>query len=103
MRDAVGDGFRARLAQRVGLGFAAAFGHGFGKIGEEHREPEPQRDLKLEPEARLVQHAVANQIVGGDHGADFDDEHHRVLHQRARIQLEEGIAHRAADDAPGPK
>ena len=35
--------------------------------------------------------------------ADFDDEHHRILHQRARIELDERIAHRAADDAPGPE
>ena len=45
---------RARFAQRVGLRFAAAFGHGFGEIGEEHGEPEPERDLQLEAEAAGV-------------------------------------------------
>ena len=38
----------ARLAQAVGLGFAAAFGHGFGKVGEQHREPEPDGELRDE-------------------------------------------------------
>ena len=39
-------------AQRVGLGLAAAFGHRFGEIGEEHREPQPGRDA--EDEARPI-------------------------------------------------
>ena len=38
----------ARLAQAVGLRFAAAFGHGFGEVGEQHREPEPDRELRDE-------------------------------------------------------
>ena len=40
--------FFARLAQTVRLRFAAAFGHGFGKISEQHREPEPDRQLRDE-------------------------------------------------------
>ena len=32
-------GVLACLAQTVRLGFATAFGHGFGEIGEQHREP----------------------------------------------------------------
>ena len=39
---------RAHSAQVFGLRFAAAFRHRFGKIGEEEREPEPERDLKIE-------------------------------------------------------
>ncbi len=54
----VGLGFRAGFAQRVGLRFAAAFGHGFGEIGEEHREPEPQRDLQAEAEIAGVVESV---------------------------------------------
>ena len=47
---AVASEFRARCvglasSQSVGLGFAAAFGHRFGEVGEEHGEPEPERDL----------------------------------------------------------
>ena len=43
-------GFGAGFAQRFGLGFAAAFGHGFREVGEEHGEPEPERDLQTEAE-----------------------------------------------------
>ena len=35
-----------RLAQAVGLSFAARFRHRFGEVREQHREPEPQRDLE---------------------------------------------------------
>ena len=38
------------LRKRVGLRFAPAFGHGFGKVGEQDREPQPERDLEVEPE-----------------------------------------------------
>ena len=33
----------AGLAQRVGLRLAAALGHRLGEVGEQHREPQPQR------------------------------------------------------------
>ena len=32
------------LRKACGLGFAAAFGHRFGEIGEQHGEPEPDRE-----------------------------------------------------------
>ena len=35
-------------SQRIGLRFAATFRDGFGKIGEEHREPKPDRKLRDE-------------------------------------------------------
>ena len=35
-------------AQGVGLGFAARFGHRLGKVGEDDREPQPERDLQRE-------------------------------------------------------
>ena len=47
---ALGHGLGLRLAQRVGLRLAAAFGHRFGEVGEQHRQPEPERDLQLEAE-----------------------------------------------------
>ena len=40
----------AGLAQRVGLRLAAAFGDGFGEVGEQHREPQPEDDLEGEAE-----------------------------------------------------
>ena len=39
----VGDRLGARLAQRVGLRLAPAFGDRLGEVGEQHREPEEQR------------------------------------------------------------
>ena len=39
--DPIGEGLRARLAQGIRLGLAAAFGHGFGEVGEDDREPQP--------------------------------------------------------------
>jgi hypothetical protein len=38
-----------RLAQRVGLRLAAALGHGLGEVGEEHGEPQPERDGRMKP------------------------------------------------------
>ena len=43
-RDDVRQGLGLGLAQLVGLCFAAAFGHGLGEVGEDHREPEPGAD-----------------------------------------------------------
>ena len=43
--------FRSRVrAQGVGRGLAAAFGDALGEVGEQHREPEPERDLEGEAE-----------------------------------------------------
>jgi len=42
-----------RLAQAVGLRLAAAFGDGFGEVGEQHGEPEPDRELHDEAVIRL--------------------------------------------------
>ena len=68
---------RAALAQRIRLRLAAAFGHRFGEVGEEHGEPEPERDLQHEAERRSC--AREEQIEGRDRRADLGDEHHRVL------------------------
>ncbi len=50
--ESVRDRFGPRLAQRVGLRLAAAFRHRFGEVGEQHGEPQPERDLELEAEPR---------------------------------------------------
>ena len=49
---ALGDHVGLGLAQGVGLRLAARFGHGFGEVREQHREPEPQRDLQREIRCR---------------------------------------------------
>ena len=47
---ALGDGLGLGLAQRIGLRLAAPLGHRLREVGEEHRQPEPERDLQLEAE-----------------------------------------------------
>ena len=54
------------LAQRVGLRLAARFRHRFGEVGEQHREPQPQRDLKRETDARRADGDIADQEDRGD-------------------------------------
>ena len=58
--DQLGLGLGAGLAQVVGLRLAASLGHRLGEVGEQHREPQPQRDLQLEAErARRGREEVA--------------------------------------------
>ena len=43
------------LAQGVGLRLAAPLGHRLGEVGEQHREPQPERDLEVKArDARLA-------------------------------------------------
>src|ERR1700693_4683969 len=43
-----GDRLRPPAAQRLRLRLSPAFGHRLGEVGEEEREPEPDRYLKIE-------------------------------------------------------
>src|SRR3984893_15222109 len=85
------DGFRARLPQGVGLGFAASFGHGFGKICKQDREPEPHRNLKFESKSVRMIHCVAHQLNGEQRRSDFHYEHHGIFHERSGVQFGERI------------
>ena len=77
-----GDRLRARLAQRVGLRLAAPFGHRLGEVGEQHGEPEEQRDEPGEHVLVVRRRAeVLEEEDRGEHAADLDHEHHRVLHR----------------------
>ena len=49
---ALGHRFGLGAPQRVGLRLASALGHRFREVGEQHRQPEPERDLQLEAEDR---------------------------------------------------
>ena len=49
----------ARAAQGIGLRLAAPFGHRFGEIGEQHREPEPDGDLPGKPGIAGVAQEIA--------------------------------------------
>ena len=97
------NGLALGLAQRVGLGLAAAFGHGLGKVGEQHREPQPEGDLEVESEAGTVMDCVVDEQRRGEHAADFDDKHHRVLDHAARIELAHRIEQRLGHDFRVPK
>jgi hypothetical protein len=64
-------GFGLGLAQGVGLRLAAALRHGFGEVGEQHGEPQPERDLEGEAgDAR-----AGGEIAHGEDGG----------HDRARL------------------
>jgi hypothetical protein len=84
--------------QRLGLRLAAAFGDGFGEVGEQHGEPQPQNDLKLEADMLAAGDEIADQNHRGQRRDDLEHEHHRILHQRPRIELDEGGADRRHDD-----
>ena len=95
---ALGDRLGLRPAQRVRLRLAAALGHRFGEVGEEHGQPEPDRDLQLEAELTAAGDEVLDQAERGQHAADLDDEHDRIARHRARMELDERIPDRATDD-----
>ena len=73
----------ARLAQGVGLGLASALGHRLGEVGEDHREPQQQRDGQDEARRRLAVpgHRLDEQHQGEER-AHPHHEHHRVAHLR---------------------
>ena len=97
---ALGRGVGARLAQRVGLRLAAPFGDRFGEIGEQHREPQPGGDLAGERGLPVVGDEVAHEQERDDGRHDLGHEDHRVLGERPRIELAQGVDRRGADD-PG--
>ena len=78
-RDQLGLGLGALAAQGVGLRLAAALGDGFGEIGEQHGEPQPENDLELEADMPAAGEEVANEDHRGQHGDDLEHEHHRIL------------------------
>ncbi len=92
-------GLGARAAQGVGLGLAAALGQGFGKIGEEHGEPQPADDLRDEADEDAARREAANEQHRGQGRHHLGHEDDRVLRERARIELAERVHDRARDDA----
>ncbi len=78
----------ARRAQRVGLRAAAALGDRLGQVGEEDREPQPERDDPGEPEAvGPAPDQVGDEDAGGQRAADLDHEHDRLAHLHPRVEL----------------
>ncbi len=86
-------------AQRRCLGAAAPFGERLGEGAEQHGQPQPDNELDLEAERKLL--AARDEQHGQkqrDHGSG---EEHGVLHQFARVQLPERVADRRADKLCG--
>src|SRR5262249_7201892 len=90
--------FGALAPQRRRLRLAAPFGDRLGEIGEQHREPQPQHDLEFEAGALAAGDDVADQDHGGQRRDHLEHEHHRILDQRARIELDESRADRRHDN-----
>jgi hypothetical protein len=86
-------------SQRVSLRLAAAFRDGLGKIGEENREPEPGGDLPGEEGRAIAATKIADK-KGGDHdGHDLRDEDDGIARELSGIELDDGVARCAFDDA----
>ena len=94
----LGLGFGALPPQRFGLSLAPTLGDRFGEVGEQHREPQPQDDLEFETDVFAAGREITDQNHSRQHGDNFEHEHHRILHQRPRIELHEGGADRRHDD-----
>ena len=77
---------------------AAPLGDRLGEVGEEHGEPEPKDDLELEADASPSREQVAHEDDGGQRGDHLEDEHHRVLEEGPRVELDEGRTDRRPHD-----
>ena len=92
----LGLGGLAGPAQRLGLGLAAPFGQGFGEVGEQDGEPQPEGDRADETGRGF---ALAEERLdpqdGGQQAAHLHHEHDRVAHHPARVELDERIQDRA--------
>ena len=97
------DGFAFGLAKRIGLRLAAAFGHRFSEVGKQHREPQPERNLQIEPKPDTMMNRIVDKQKRGEHAADFDNKHYGILYHPARIKFTERIDKRLPHDPRIPK
>src|SRR5262249_50989605 len=94
----MGHRIRLRFAQVVRLSLAACFGHRLGEIREQHREPEPQRDLNAEqkptcPGDRILDHEYSRKRC-----SYFDNEHHGILGYNSWVELDERLLRSTPQD-----
>ena len=94
MRDRVDLG----LAQGIGLRFAARFRHGFRKIGEQNRKPQPQGDLNTKKDASPAGDRVLDNEYCGQCRTDFDHKHHRIFCDLHRVEFYERLFRRTSHD-----
>ena len=101
-RQLLGHHIALRRPQGVGLCLAATFGDRLGEVGEEHREPQPERHGENEGRRRFPgTHERLNPEDRGEDAADPDHEHDRVAPLVLRQQLDERILERLPEDRAG--
>src|SRR5262249_11281323 len=89
---AMSNGLCLCLAQCIRLGLASPFGHGLGKIGENHREPKPQCHLRRKQQvAGITRNNVTKYQQRGEEAADLDHEHDGVARDMSWIEFYERI------------
>src|ERR1700722_14926489 len=88
MADSSTEGMPSTTSPPRGLPLSGALGDRLGQVGEQDGEPEPGGDRPGE-DRRLD-----DRVVDGQHRADLDHEHDRVLNLDPRVQLEERVRQR---------
>ncbi len=92
-----------RAPQRIGLRFTAALRHRLGEVREQYSEPKPQRNLQVEAQSAVMRQNIPQQINACNDTADLDHKHDRVLHHRARTELDDRVHQCATNDLSVPK
>jgi hypothetical protein len=82
----------ACLPERVGLGLSTPFRHRLREVGEQHCEPEPDRELERESDLVLRGREVPDEHQCRQHTPDQHDEHDRVPDHVPRMELDHGIS-----------
>src|SRR6185312_9340681 len=87
--------FRFRLSESFRLRFAAALCHCLGEICEEHREPKPNRDLRVEGNVGRI---APKQQHCRQQSAKRDHKHHRIFCKHPGVEFPYGIEQGPAHD-----
>ena len=77
--------------------FAATFRDCLGEIGKEHREPQPDRELRNETAQRRF---GGKDSDGGERRAHHGHKHDRVFDHQTRVELLERVNDRRAGNVP---
>ena len=95
----LGQSVAAGGAQGRRLGLAAPLGHRFGESGEQHGEPQPQRDLAgKERQFAVAEEKRAQPQESHQGGDDLGDENHRIGGQMMGAELLDRVDRGGADD-----
>ena len=99
--DPMGDRRGAGLAQACGLGLTAAFRNGLGQVGEDHGDPEPDRDARGERGGDILcpYERAGNRQHRREGGTDLDNEHDGIAPHQPWVELAECAGQRS-DELP---